>query len=772
MAIKRRGRRKRGQGVVASLRDPQKIRGTYIIVVLVFVFGGSLGFGAARCNKDPGLPGQGDDMYVARIEDHNIPRRDFLLQFEMQKPKLEAQYPGLHGPEFNTTNQYTVLRQMIDMEYFDIRATEAGLVVTDQEIEARIEQFRSRIVPPEEVEEQRSLLQRALDSLGSVRKEQAFERALQRSGTNLTQLRQAETKNLLASKYLNELLEAKREEMINERGVFASTVRSEIEAGREFSDAAAEYSNHEGSKAAGGLIPLLKRSDETLPGRVIDTAFILPVGEISQPIAVGRPPELQGVWIVTVISRKEAAGDEWNAALPVLRQELLELKRQQAQAGEIEMPPDGNIVVTDEEVTAEYEEATIRVIYFATGDPMEHVAKDIQDDIDSMDIEIFDDDLRATHHISRSEWRSAAEVYQEALRRNNEQYDEDDGETWSRIDIRESHLRYMIANMWSTVAFSFEQEFYTKAYEAFMADPEAFGGEFPSETPEDVRVQQQIFFVMALINLDRTLELDPDDPWAHLQRSQIDLARTQVIPRMLDDMEAAHEYFQNDIDLCQQILSQLQIAASLDDAALETTGDVRPETWVPPVLPEDEMGLTLESIDALFPIPEETVGEVEPVEEIQEPPPPDNAPVDTGEVVDIADTVIDDESETETGIEPIEELETEPGEIAEPELIVEPEVEEEPEVLSVQDTLADLDLPELPVPEPAGPLTQDLRDRLDALIQSVQTNVDELRLYQAEMEARQEAMMQQQIEDLDLNFPLDEEPPSEEATDLLESENE
>lgn len=397
---------------------------------------------------------------------------------------------------------------------------------------------------------------------------------------------------------------------------------------------------------------------------------------------------------------------------------------------------------------------------------MELVAKDVQDDIDSMDIEIFDDGLRATHHIFRSEWRSAAEAYQEALQENNEQYDADNDETWTRIDIRESQIRFMIANMWSTAAFSIEQEFYSKAYEEFMADPEALDGEFPSETPEDIRVQQQIFFVMALVNLERTLELDPDDPWAHLQRSQIDLARSQVIPRVLDDMEAAHEYFQSDIDLCQQILSQLQITASLDDAALETAGDVRPETWVPTVLPEDELSLTLESLDALFPVPEETVDEVEPVEETEESPAPDDDPVDTEDTAEV------DESEAEIEIEPIEELEVEPGEIAETELIVETEVDEEPEVQSVRDTLSDLDLPELSVPEPSGPLTQELRDRLDALIQNVQTNVDELSVYQAELEAQQEAMMQQQIEGLDLNFPLDEEPPSEEATDLLDSETE
>ncbi len=782
MAIKRRRGRKRGPGIVATLRDPKKIRVAYIVAAFALIFGGSLGFGAARCDQNtssnlfgPGSPGEA----VATIEDMEVSYREYWAELESEERRQEAQFQGtLRPPEYRESMKYEVLRRMLDMEYFGIRAREAGIVVSDEEVGAEVEQYRTRMIPSHEYEEDRSLLQRALDALGTVREEQAFEMALQNVGMSLGRLRDIIRQKIMARKYLDQLLAEKNREIMDGLTARVENIKSEIEAGLEFSEAAASYSEHMASRDAGGLIPIVKHDNEDLHARVIDTAFTLPVGEISGPVSILQDENHRGVWLVTVVSRKEASGEEWDSIKGPLGQELLEEKRRQVEAGELEMPPEGSLEVTEEELINHYEEATIRVLHLRAEDPMGPVSQAIEEDIMTMTIEIFEPYLRATHHTYKEEYAFSMAAYREALERNAEKYREDDPESWYYIEMEEARIRYLIGNLWSAVAFRMEQEWIMEAWERYQADPESFGDAFP-ETPDQIKTVQQIYFVLALKNFDRAIDLESLDPWSHIQRAQLDIARRQVTPRLIEDLESAQDYSSKDMEMENRIFSIVNQAIGFDDKALEDAGGERPETWTDPMWPEDEMGLTLEVLDAAFDdlVEEEVSGEGAETEIEDQAVEPEGSIEDSGPATDddIADPAIETDDETESegedepvgetvdeGAEILDEANEDSDEIADPDNVN----EDEP----FQSLTPEVDLPEVPIAEPTGPLTQELRDRLDELQEVVQTELDRLRREQQELEGQQQMDLQRQLQELGLDMPEDGEALSLEGTNLLEEE--
>jgi hypothetical protein len=771
---------------------------------LALVFGGSLGFGAVRgCDTNRNVlsqfnPNANKNLFVAQIEDRKIKWVDYYLELDKQNRQQDLQTSGLRPPEYQASVNFSVLRRMLDMEYFDIRAQQEGITVTDQEIQTEIDVIRSQLVPPRTLETERSLLQRAVDAFGSVKQEEAFELALQqRLGVSLPRLHELKRQEILARKYVNQLLEEAQKDILDGKSLVAADIRTEIENGREFGDAAGEYSNHEDSKENGGLIPRLKRGDTSLPSLIVDTALALPIGEVSQPLQVGNPAESMGVWLVTVLSRKEASGEQWEAEKEILRSTMLEEKRRKAEAGEIEMPADGNLTVSDDEVKSAYEEATIRVIFLKGDDPMQRVSDNVQADVDTYNIQIFDPELRATYHISRQEWEPALAAYYEALDKVKAKYEPENPDTMIEVNLGEARIRYLIGNLWSTIASGLEQDFYTKAYQQFMANPDVFGGEFPT-LPEETKVKQEGIFVSALLNLNKVVEFDDQDPWSRLQRSSIDVARQQITPQVIDDLAMLHEYFQADLTLEDQILGNINRAISYDDTALETAGGVRPETWVEPVLPEQQMGLTLDELESHYTLVDTT--QPPSAEETGAAEPESDTDTGAEEAPGETTTQLTESEEPQLPEEqPVESAETQPlttepepglGETTAPET-EQPaaETEEKPEK-TFEETLAGLYIPELTAPEATGPLTQELRDRLNALLDQVQAAVDLLERQKAEAEAQQEADLQQQAAGLNPNQPTEiplvqtppaetppvenppaENPPSEGADNLLNGEN-
>jgi len=771
MASKRSRRSKRGPGLVASLRDPDKIRVAYIIAGLALVFGGSLGFGAARCdkgNQDQGPSGSESTPYVAEIGDRKITWEEYLREYNSFQRRVESQSDAvvLHPPEWEASIGYTALRQMLDMEYFNIRASEAGIEITDETINAKVEEYRISLVPQTQYEEDRSILQRIGDALSAVKEDKAFETRLRQLDPNLTitRLREIIREEQMATEYVAQLTREKDAEVMAELISETAALREEIVGGASFADIAMENSEHMDSRVAGGLIPLVKRGDTDLPGNVINMAFSLPIDEISLPIEVREPAEQKGYWVVTVISRKDASGEEWEAARETVRQGLLEGKRAAIESGDEEMPEDGNIDVTEDEIIAAYEEATIRVLFRKAEDPMGRVREAVEEDQDSMRIVIYDPGLRAMHHALKEDWALASADYQEILIENAASFNPDLDNQYA-IDLKEANIRYLIANLWATTAFRAEATWMQDIWAQFQADPDAFAGEFP-EVPEEIKVEEQAYFVIALKNLDRAIELENLDPWSRWQRAQIDLAREQLTTRLIDDLSFAGDYSSSDLELEQRIFGAIDQVISLDDKMMEGEGVVRPEIFVDPVFPEDEMGISLDQLDAPFRALIEEASSTDAEPSTDTPEEMGGIPAETDDVVEM------DVSGVE--IEPVMENE-ETGEPVDFEAEVEESTEVDIEFVEGEESIpveAEAILPDyliaVPVPVPNGPYSQELRDRLEVLRDAVQLKVDALMAESQAAETERQAQLEEMQRQMAVEEPVVvEEGPSEAAEDLL-----
>ena len=744
MASKKRRRRTRGQGLVATLRDPDKIRVAYIIAGLALVFGGSLSFGGSRCasqKEGPRSQSSGPGDAIASIEDHKITYEDFYRDYDAQVKRQESSSEAvLHPEEWTASIKYSTLRQMIDMEYFDIKAAGAGITVTDEQVEEKVNEYRNSLMPQTESAASKSILQRIADLFTTAKEDRAFEMKLkQYDPTNsLVRLRRIIRQTLTAQQYVTTISKQKETEIMTELSGRCDVIRGEIVGGLPFSDAAKQYSEHTSSGEAGGLMLGVKHDSDKLPKAVIDSAFSLPVGEVSLAVTTNQP-DYMGAWLVTVISRKGASGADWESAKEGIRQKLLEEKRKKVEAGELELPAEGNLVVTDEEVIADYEEATIRVLYLKAEDPMQRVSDAVKADEATMKIVIYDPEIRAMHHVVNEQWDLAAADYEEALRTNAARLDVA-LDNRVEVEMGEARLRYLVANLWATRAFRAEGLWMQNIWAQFQANPEAFGGQFP-ELPEDLKKQEQGFFAIALKNIDRSLKLEDMAPFAHWQRAQLDIAREQLMARDISDLSLAHEYSSEDFELEQKVVSVLNQMVSLDDRALEKAGGVRPETWTDPVLPEDEMGLTLESLDAPF------IALIDKAKEETTETPAASAGQSEGLTGSTADAADIDMSSAGT----------------------EPSVAgESPQTSGMAEVL----VPEVPIPAPNGPLTQQMRDQLSQLRDTVQKKVDELTARKEQAEQERQAAIDEQTRQLQPTAPPQEGAPSEEGNNLLDQTGE
>ncbi len=738
MASKKRRRKVRGQGLVATLRDPDKIRIAYIIAGLALVFGGSLSFGGSRCanqrEQGPGSQTTGPGDAIATIQDHKITYEDFYRDYDAQLKRQESSSEAvLHPEEWTASVKYSTLRQMIDMEYFDIKAAATGITVTDEQVEEKVNEYRNQLMPQVESAGSKSILQRIADLFTSAKEDKAFEMKLkQYDPTNsLVRLRRIIRQTLTAQQYVTTISKQKETEIMAELSARCDIIRGEIVGGLPFSDAAKQYSEHASSSEAGGLVPMVRHDSKDLPKAVIDSAFSLPVGETSLTITTNQP-DYMGAWLVTVLSRTGASGPDWESAKEGIRQKLLEEKRKKVEAGELELPAEGNLVVTDEEVIADYEEATIRVLYLKAEDPMQRVSEAVRADEATMKIVIYDPEIRAMHHVINEKWDLAAADYQEALRTNAAKLDVA-LDNRVEVEMGEARLRYLAANLWATRAFRVEGKWMQDIWAQFQANPEAFGGTFP-ELPEDLKRQEQGFFAIALKNIDRSLELEDMAPFAHWQRAQLDIARQQLMARDISDLSLAHEYSSEDFELEQKVVSVLNQMISLDDRALELAGGVRPEAWTDPVLPEDEMGLTLESLDAPF------IALIDKAKEETTETPAASAGQSEGLTGSAADGADIDTSSAGT----------------------------EPSVAGESSDATEVLVPEVPIPAPNGPLTQQMRDQLSQLRDTVQKKVDELTARKEQAEQERQAAIDEQSRLLQPTAPPQEGAPNEEGNNLLD----
>jgi len=197
------------------------------------------------------------------------------------------------------------------------------------------------------------------------------------------------------------------------------------------------------------------------------------------------------------------------------------------------------------------------------------------------DIVINDPEVRAMLHVVHEAWGLAGADYMDALASISG--------SGGNAFVLESRIRYLLGILWGTRAFNMEMAWLMQSQQNSQ-----------DNVPDEIRTNQQGFFVLALLNLDRSIELYESTPWSHLQRARINLVRNQLKPQMVDDIETAYLNSNLYLELSFEILDVVERTIELDDELLEANGGTRPETWADFSLPEDDMGLTLDALDAPF----------------------------------------------------------------------------------------------------------------------------------------------------------------------------
>lgn len=748
---------------MATLRDPDKIRIAYIVAGLALILGGSLGFGATRCdNQDRGPREFTADDAIASIDDREITFGEYIQTYQRYETQMRMQDQAvLPSPEYDANQRYAILNQLIYREYFYIRGQMAGFEVTEQEIDAAVESIRSTLMPEQEGPEDRSVLERIGDALSSAREDSYFEQALQQRidpTMTISKLRELLEKDLMVEKYMTQRQGELDRQMMTELNAEADGVREEINGGLEFQDAAMQYSDHAESSQAGGLVPLVKRDTLTLPEEVVTRAFTLPPGEVSLTIPV-TTQEYKGMWLLTVVDRK-IAEELTSEEASEIENTLLEEKRIAIQSGEMEMPEDENIVVTPEEVAQYYDEATIRVIFMSADDVQRLFWDDVQEGLEDHTIVINDPELRAIRHATFQEWAYATADYMGLIVENQEAWDPESPDQYA-YEMKEARLRYLIAMLWTdpirNLTFTYNDNW--------------------DEMPENSKALLGGYFALCMMNFNRAVELQDIEPWYRLRRGQVDVFRRQVTPRVIEDMRYAHEYGNRDMNVEYTILDSLMQAIRLDDAALEEADGERPEEWVDPIYPEEELGLTLDQIDQPFielidlaagnerspeGLEEEAAMEAEreAMEEDSE----------SDDVLSVVEEEIPVEAEVdETGEEIIDEMTGE----ASGEMDIDPGDEDDETVETDDDEPVEIPdyVPLVPIPEPTGPLTEELRTELEDLRDLVQAQIDVLNASMQAQQSGQQEIPPEVLEQLQAEMESEEGTEvSEEAENLLQED--
>jgi parvulin-like peptidyl-prolyl isomerase len=213
------------------------------------------------------------------IEDYEKQISQVEAFFEQEGLDLESQ----EGQERLAQASRQVLEQMIDQVLIGQAAVEMGISISDEELEAKIQEIIEQSGGQEE-----------------------FEQSLQDTGTSYEDFRQMLLDQLLSEAVFSAITAsiASVAEQVHARHILLSTretaeeVLARLQGGEDFAFMAKEYSEDVSSRERGGDVGFFPRG--VMPPEVEDAAFSLEVGETSEIVQ-----SQFGFHIVQVLEREE-----------------------------------------------------------------------------------------------------------------------------------------------------------------------------------------------------------------------------------------------------------------------------------------------------------------------------------------------------------------------------------------------------------------------------------------------------------------------------------
>jgi parvulin-like peptidyl-prolyl isomerase len=227
-------------------------------------------------------------VLAARVNGAPIYLDVFEKQVAQTEQALTEQGLMLEGQEGQaqlTQVRQNVLNGLIEQAVIEQAAAAAGITVTGEELESALQ-----------------------ESIALGQGQESFEAWLAENNLTLEEFRETQRSQLLASKMIEQVTARvpTTAEQVHARHILAAdpakaqSVLEQLQAGANFAGLAQQLSEDASTAANGGDLGWFPRDVPLMPPVVVEAAFALNPGEVSQPVQSD-----QGVHIITVEARED-----------------------------------------------------------------------------------------------------------------------------------------------------------------------------------------------------------------------------------------------------------------------------------------------------------------------------------------------------------------------------------------------------------------------------------------------------------------------------------
>lgn len=308
-----------------SMRSPR-------VALLVLVLPVAL----AACGGGGGSAGKAAGNVVGVVGSDTITREEFEATFDQARRAYEARgdaFPKAGTPEYQQL-QGQAMGVLVQRSEYAQKARELGIVITEKEIEERLQQIKKQYFGGNEAEYRKQLVQQGLTDR-QVREdvvrpllvsEAIFAKVT--AGIEVTDAEVSEYYLQHSAQYTRPQSREVRHILVKSKAL-ADKIYAQLKDGADFAALAKRYSTDPGSKSLGGKLTISK--GETVP-EFDKVAFSLKTGQIAKPVK-----STYGWHVIQALKPvKPRQTTPLKEVKEAIRQQLLEQRRSEAMTNWVE----------------------------------------------------------------------------------------------------------------------------------------------------------------------------------------------------------------------------------------------------------------------------------------------------------------------------------------------------------------------------------------------------------------------------------------------------
>lgn len=355
---KKRPRTLRKIGTVERIRRYWRpimvIFGGIFLITIPWVFGG--GFSREQGSNQPA-----SQQFVAKIDEKPFGNEIEVNRIFRERLRMLAQFLPFskQSPEQLVGLRISAIMEVIDNYILGLEATKAGITVSDRELLDAIEQEMNSLVgppPAENKEKDKNISLKDFFSAIKMKRDprkDAFLRYIVAQYGSYETYRDFKRQQVLADRMRARITDQVKPRIESEAKKMAQEWLESLKSGKSFTELVKSLQGNANVSATPETGRTGLRGE--LPQDLADLAFTTPLNE-------WRLAETtSGVYVYQILSRREAAGPDYERERPALEQQILNEKK----AAQSEDSPFSTTPSVDElEIKRRYEKATIRYLLY------------------------------------------------------------------------------------------------------------------------------------------------------------------------------------------------------------------------------------------------------------------------------------------------------------------------------------------------------------------------------------------------------------------------